>query len=194
MSQLIRRPRLKSHTIYNVRSPLTCELYDCRFDEFFAACKGCHFDFLATHLYTCNAQALRWYLNDCKRYHLPIWLTEFSCPNGALGRASRQLAFMSDAIKLLNQDPSVERYAWFAPRTAGDWLGPTASLLEADRPELTQLGKIYTTEPKKTPVAEEAGELHSWTGMCSGCFLPNQAPEFAETSKQLCIDCGFGQL
>lgn len=170
------------------------ELCDCRFDEFFAACKDCHFDFLATHLYTCNAQVLKWYLNDCKRYRLPIWLTEFSCPDGALGPASRQLAFMIDAIKLLDGDVDVERYAWFAPRTTGDWLGPTASLLKADRPELTQLGKIYTTEEEQAHVADTADDLRSWTGMCSRCFLPHQASEFAQASRQLCVDCGFGQL
>ena len=134
-----------------------------------------------------------WYLNDCRRYHLPIWLTEFSCPIGALGPASRQLAFMTDAIKLLDRDVHVERYAWFAPRTAGDWLGPTASLLEPDRPELTQLGKIYIAEQEQTHVAEAADNVHSWTKVCSECFLP-QASEFAQASRQLCIDCGFGQL
>lgn len=101
---------------------------------------------------------------------------------------------MADAIKLLDQDPGVERYTWFAPRTAGDWLGPTASLLEADRPELTQLGKMYTTEREQMPVAEAAGDPRSWTSLCSGCFLPTQAPDSADANRQLCIDCGFGQL
>lgn len=101
---------------------------------------------------------------------------------------------MADAIKLLDQDPDVERYAWFAPRTAGAWLGPTASLLEADRPELTQLGKMYTTEREQMPVAEAADDLLSWTSMCNGCFLPNQAPGSADASRQLCMDCGFAQL
>ena len=35
------------------------------------------------------------------------------------------------------------RYAWFSPRTSGDWIGPTASLLQPDKPELTQLGTTY---------------------------------------------------
>ena len=170
---------------------ITYRLHDCRFDEFFAACKGCHFDFLATHLYTCNAQVLQWYLNDCKRYRLPIWLTEFSCPNGALGPASRQLAFMADAIQLLDQDPAVERYAWFAPRTAGDWLGPTASLLQADKSELTQIGKMYTGEKGQASVAKTSDETLSWSSMCNECFSTPQPPDLPQASRQLCIDCGF---
>ncbi|KAL3158900.1 hypothetical protein ABBQ32_011615 [Trebouxia sp. C0010 RCD-2024] len=161
------------------------------FDEFFAACKGCHFDFLATHLYTCNAQALRWYLNDCKRYHLPIWLTEFSCPNGAIGPASRQLAFMADAIQVLDQDAAVERYAWFAPRTAGDWLGPTASLLQADKSELTQLGKMYASQQGQAPTATTADEVLSWSKMCSECFLTHLPSNLPPANRQLCVDCGF---
>ena len=101
---------------------------------------------------------------------------------------------MTDAIKLLDGDVDVERYAWFAPRTAGDWLGPSASLLEAARPELTQLGKIYTTEEEQAHVAETADALRSWTKLCSECLLPHRISEFAQASRQLCIDCGFGQM
>ena len=100
---------------------------------------------------------------------------------------------MADAINLLDQDAAVQRYAWFAPRTAGDWLGPTASLLQADTAELTQLGKIYTSEQAELPLLKAlAGDpLQSWTSMCNGCFLPHQPPDVARSRRQLCIDCGF---
>ena len=43
------------------------------------------------------------------------------------------------------------RYAWFAPHVIGefDWIGPTASLLEADAtpPQLTTLGQLYVSSP-----------------------------------------------
>ena len=43
------------------------------------------------------------------------------------------------------------RYAWFAPHVIGefDWIGPTASLLEADAtpPQLTALGQLYVASP-----------------------------------------------
>ena len=38
---------------------------------------------------------------------------------------------------------SIHRYAWFAPRTSGDWLGKTASLLQPGKPVLTLLGEAY---------------------------------------------------
>lgn len=163
----------------------------CRFDEFFAACKGCRFDFLATHLYTCNADALQWYLNDCKKYNLPIWLTEFACPNGADGPLSRQEAFMSAALSILDSTEGVERYAWFAPRTSGDWLGPSASLLQVDSSRLTQLGEVYS-EGHQT-MLQQAEVTQSWTSMCSPCFELLQTPLANETAQQLCYDCGIAR-
>ena len=163
-----------------------------RFDEFFEACKGCHFDFLATHLYTCNADALKWYLNDCKKYKLPIWLTEFACPNGADGPLVRQLAFMLDAINLLDMDDAVERYAWFAPRVSGDWLGPTASLLQAEASNLTQLGKLYTGLTPSTTMQLQPADGQSWTHICGQCLALPRLSELNATAKQLCADCGFG--
>ncbi len=162
----------------------------CRFDEFFEACKGCRFDFLATHLYTCNADALKWYLNDCKKYNLPIWLTEFACPNGAAGPSDRQQAFMSEAIKILDMDDAVERYAWFAPRTGGDWLGPSASILQADISELTPLGKLYT---RQDPILSlPIDNKQSWTEMCHQCFeLSSGLSDMHEPVRQICQNCGF---
>ena len=161
----------------------------CRFDEFFAACKGCRFDFLATHLYSCNADALQWYLNDCKKYNLPIWLTEFACPNGAAGPVSHQEAFMSAALTVLDADEGVERYAWFAPRTSGDWLGPSASLLQPDSSRLTQLGKVYSEGHQR--MSRQAEVTQSWTSMCSPCFEVLQTLSANETANQLCYDCGI---
>lgn len=140
-------------------------------------------------MYTCNAVALKWYINDCKKYKLPIWLTEFACPNGHHGATDRQQTFMSDALKILDMDESVERHAWFAPRTSGDWLGPSASLLQADKPKLTELGKLYTQDPAM--VSPQNEETQFWTTMCSHCFALSNSLTFNDTAKQLCRDCGF---
>ncbi len=49
------------------------------------------------------------YLNDIwSRYERPIWLTELACPNEN-GTLSRQVSFMRNALKLLDEDDSVER-------------------------------------------------------------------------------------
>lgn len=97
---------------------------------------------------------------------------------------------MADAIQLLDHDDAVERYAWFAPRTAGDWLGPSASLLQADRPELTDLGKLYTAEQIQPTTVDTASGTQSWTSMCSPCFVLNQVFDDVQT-EQLCNACGF---
>lgn len=45
----------------------------------------------------------------------------------------------------------LRRYAWFAPRTYDfDWIGPSASLLLADQPVLTNVGALYTGAPNST--------------------------------------------
>ena len=98
---------------------------------------------------------------------------------------------MTDAIKVLDLDNDVERYAWFAPRTAGDWLGPSASLLRADGADLTQLGELYTAKQSQAGTRETAKDLRSWTSMCSTCFLPNYSSASDRTMRQLCSDCGF---
>lgn len=169
--------------------------FACRFDEFFDACKGCHFDFLATHLYTCSIVALQRYINESKKYGLPIWLTEFACPNGAEGPVERQLAYMAEAVGFLQHDRDVARFAWFAPRTGGDWLGPSASLLQPNSSALTQLGSLYMSEGLSKPLQQDEPATASWTGMCSSCF-EQTAMTAAATSKsrELCQDCGFWSL
>ncbi|XP_072035378.1 uncharacterized protein [Amphiura filiformis] len=54
------------------------------FDKFFALCKGCQIDFLATHSYKCKATGATGVMNFLtslwERYGKKIWLTEFACP------------------------------------------------------------------------------------------------------------------
>ena len=49
------------------------------------------------------------YMDACKRYGLPLWLTEFDCPNGEWGPQARQTHFMQQALALLDADADVER-------------------------------------------------------------------------------------
>ncbi len=58
---------------------------DSRFDRFFEACDGCHFDYLATHYYGDESCNVDWLINHVRqaynRYGYKVWLTEFACPN-----------------------------------------------------------------------------------------------------------------
>ncbi len=51
----------------------------------------------------------------------------------------------SQALALLDDAEDVERIAWFTARTNDQWIGTTASLLEADSPSLTPLGRRYVS-------------------------------------------------
>ena len=52
------------------------------------------------------------FLNDIwDRYQRPIWLTELACPNEN-GTLSRQVTYMRNALKVLDEDDAVER-CWF---------------------------------------------------------------------------------
>ncbi len=66
-------------------------------DQFFGNCTDCQVDILATHYYGCDVQGLKWYLDQCRKYGLPIWLTEFDCPNG-MGTLDKQREYMLKVI------------------------------------------------------------------------------------------------
>jgi len=121
------------------------------FDAFFGNCSkmyanGCHVDFIATHIYTCDVNGLSDYLATLKKYNLPIWLTEFACP--AAGQSEDvETAFMQGALTLLEGDTNFGNYAWFGTRLdpSDGWLGPQVDLLWYNMSALTDLGKLYTT-------------------------------------------------
>jgi len=114
------------------------------FDAFFGNCTGCKVDFLTTHIYTCDMTQLTQFLAKLKKYNLPIWLTEFACP-AANQPDSVELTFMKAALTLLENEPSIERYAWFGTRLdpTDGWLGHQVDLLSDSACELTDLGKLY---------------------------------------------------
>jgi len=114
------------------------------FDDFFGNCTGCKVDFLTSHIYTCNMTELTSFLTKLKKYNLPIWLTEFACP-AAKQPVSVEIEFMKAAITYLENEPSIERYAWFGTRLdpTDGWLGPQVDLLSDTSCALTDLGKLY---------------------------------------------------
>jgi len=84
------------------------------------------------------------FLTKLKKYNLPIWLTEFACP-AAKQPVSVEIEFMKAAITYLENEPSIERYAWFGTRLdpTDGWLGPQVDLLSDTSCALTDLGKLY---------------------------------------------------
>ena len=117
------------------------------FDDFFAACSDCRVDALSVHAYMGTIGALEWYIDLFEKYGKPIWLTEFANweNNPTLDDQKR---FLAQSVDYLENDPRVERYAWFTGRHQGP---PYMALLEKQSGVLTELGQMYINMPVHDP-------------------------------------------
>jgi hypothetical protein len=115
--------------------------------KFFAACTGCQVDYVAMHWYACTKAALTTTLAKYEQqFGKPLWVTEFSCldePNRV--NDAGELAYMKEAVAVLEADPMVFRYAWFSGRFANT---PVVNLLAPASGQLTPLGQQYVTLPR----------------------------------------------
>lgn len=101
-------------------------------------------DAISIHCYMGSASALISYVERFKKYDKPIWMTEF-CAWENLSSVDGQMTYMCQVLNYFEQEPAVERYAWFIPRykKPGDY--PFMQLLtNGNNPELTDLGKMFT--------------------------------------------------
>lgn len=99
---------------------------------------------IAVHIYMNAPKAA---LEDLKRYKVfgkPLWLTEFCAWDGTSTSAA-QCQFMCQCINALEQDPDLERYAWFIPRGGyATEAEPYMSLLtKSNPPALTERGQLF---------------------------------------------------
>ena len=114
-------------------------------DAFFGNCsalygsKGCNIYAVAVHDYTCDAKTLISYLESVhSRYGKPVWLTEWSCGDGAQGKPeSDHLKYMKAAVPLLDAASFVERYAWMSASS------PNRGLVAGGK--LTAVGELYNS-------------------------------------------------
>jgi hypothetical protein len=93
-------------------------------------------DFVALHWYRGrDAAAFASWLDEIHRkYHRPLWITEF---NGWAGTPQENETFLRAALRTLERETSVERYAYFNPSA-----GHPCALLKPDG-SLTRLGELY---------------------------------------------------
>jgi hypothetical protein len=108
-------------------------------DKFFAACPGCKVDYIAIHSYAPGSAALSNYLDKFRKYNKPLWITEFAPWDPPKPDFEGVVKYMKEAIPILENDPSVFRYSWFATRVG---INPDISLLGANG-ALTKLGQLY---------------------------------------------------
>nr|KAG5707667.1 hypothetical protein BaRGS_031049 [Batillaria attramentaria] len=88
--------------------------------------QGCRVDYIATHIYQCNADREMAFLEKLyHKYNKKIWVTEFACPRHDSLQA--QMNYMKAILPRLEAAPFVVRYAWFITRWKGDWFIPQGS-------------------------------------------------------------------
>ena len=96
---------------------------------------------MAVHYYSCTPSETMDYLKSMhQRYGYPIWLTEFSCGDGAAGKpTSDHLKFMKDIVPQLDAADFVYRYSWMSAHDSRGLRGLV------DGGKLTELGQVYNT-------------------------------------------------
>lgn len=101
-------------------------------------------DFIPIHCYMMNPSAVKGYVEKFEKYGKPVWMTEF-CAWETISGVEQQKSYMSDVINYFEQNPLVERYAWFMPRmNKGLNEKPYNQLLTKVNPiEWTELGEIF---------------------------------------------------
>jgi Glycosyl hydrolase catalytic core len=117
-----------------------------------AKAKNLRVDFLCLHWYgditkPDAVESLRAFLEDYwNRYHLPIWLTEFSGADFKWHYRQTTVednaAFAAAAVPMLESLPFVERYAWFAVQPQGKDYSKVG-LYDAKKRLLTPVGSAY---------------------------------------------------
>ncbi|MCQ2334765.1 MAG: glycoside hydrolase family protein [Paludibacteraceae bacterium] len=101
-------------------------------------------DAISLHCYMGSAAGLIGFVDSFRKYNKPIWMTEF-CAWENLSSVEGQMTYMCQVLNYFEQEPVVERYAWFIPRykKPGDY--PYMQLLtNGSSPELTELGQMFT--------------------------------------------------
>lgn len=114
-------------------------------DEFFA-CDGVSIDdisAIAVHCYMASPKGLQSYVERFAKYGKPIWITEFCAwEDYAIHSVEDQLKYMCEVLNYIEQEKTIERYAWFIPRAKAGY--PYMQLLTGEQPiSLTDAGKIY---------------------------------------------------
>lgn len=115
-------------------------------DEFFAQPNVSLDDIYAisVHCYMASPNAVKSYIELFRKYGKPVWVTEFCAWDPKPSSAEVQMDYMCSVLNYFEQEPLVERYAWFIPRWTNRNNDPYMALITNDLPgELTDAGKVY---------------------------------------------------
>ncbi|CAK9051360.1 Alkali-sensitive linkage protein 1, partial [Durusdinium trenchii] len=142
--------------------------------QFFAHCEGCKVDAIGIHVFTCYAAGLKYHLDRYRIFGKPMWITEIACSDPASPErlsAEGQMAYMREAIPLLEADEDVAKYAWFS-YFKDEWAHPIVPSLNGDaglvhpNGTLTPLGNLYNSFAAGSNLTEinitEPEQLANW--------------------------------
>ena len=111
------------------------------FAEFMRLCKNCRIDAIAIHTYEKQVGGITHWINTYAKYGKPLWLTEFAQPGTS--NVQQCQSYIKSAVTKLENDPRVQRYAWFLNRstkTTGNLVN-CGSLF--DSKGIKEIGKTY---------------------------------------------------
>lgn len=116
--------------------------------EFFHALGGHdEVDFVVLHWYGLKMAELESFLKDMhSTFKKPIWLNEFACTTFGGNQPNEEEVdhFAQAALRFLDSEDYVERYAWFGAATHSGSMGGVAGVNElALGNQLTAVGRIY---------------------------------------------------
>lgn len=104
-------------------------------------------DFVVVHWYGLDVNNLKQFIEDMhKTFNKPLWLNEFACTTfgGKVPSEQDVEKFEREALKFLDGQAFVEKYAWFGAATNNASLGGVAPVNKlANNGALTAVGKIY---------------------------------------------------
>lgn len=121
--------------------------------QFFYHCEGCKVDAIGLHVFSCYANGLKYHLDRYRVFGKPMWVTEIACSDPHSPErlsAEGQMAYMKEAIPLLEADEDVAMYAWFS-YFKDEWAHPIVDGENGDaglihpNGTLTNLGKLFET-------------------------------------------------
>ncbi|KAI3390324.1 hypothetical protein diail_10120, partial [Diaporthe ilicicola] len=135
-------------------------------------------DFIVVHWYGLDVNNLKQFIEDMhKTFNKPIWLNEFACTTfgGKVPSQQDVEKFEHEALKYLDGQAFVEKYAWFGAATHDGSMGGVATVNKlANNGNLTSVGKIYCAK----------SENHAAVAHAMANVATNAVPESKELSPE----------
>jgi hypothetical protein len=142
-------PLRNSGKIYKLGSPGITNNGWTWLDNFMTLCSDCSIDFIAYHWYGNDFQHFKNVYINATRYNLPIWLTEWAPTNWNIDNPLSDVqinTLFNEILEYLDEEPLVERYAYFSTGPLTNWGITKSTHLLNDDYTLTALGKIYVAD------------------------------------------------